>query len=64
MAWVKLQVGRGGVSGNPLGGATSDIQFDDVSAMAVSVSACYEGRGSTEEQWMLLALQPRRRPHL
>ena len=33
VAWVGPRVGGGGVSGNPLGRATSVIQFDDVSAM-------------------------------
>ena len=35
MAWVKPSVGGVGVSGNPLGGVTSVIQFDDVTAMTV-----------------------------
>ena len=43
------------VSGTPLGGATSVIQFDDITAM-VAVSAHWEWGGLNKEQWIPRAL--------
>ena len=49
VAWVGLRVGGGRVLGNPLGGATSVIQFDGVSAVAV-LSLHTEVGGRTQQR--------------
>ena len=51
-----LSWGACGESGNPLGRETSVIQFDVISAMAVLSLHSGSGEGSTEEQWIPLAL--------
>ena len=56
VAWVGPQVGGGRVSGNPLGRATSVIQFDGVMAMAALRVVHWEGRGFNREQWIPPAL--------
>ena len=54
--WVGLQVGGSGVSRNPLGGATSVVQFDDISAVVALSPHIGRGKGSTKEQWILPTL--------
>ena len=53
VAWVGLRVGGCGVSGNPLGRVTSDIQFDDVMAIAVLCPCTGSGEGSTRNSGYL-----------
>ena len=62
VAWVRLCIGKSFRKSFPLGGATSVIQFDEVSTMVVL--HLYIGRveGSKEKPWIPPVLLPVRKP--